>query len=534
MPLRYAAPSVGKSFMLVDPPSLEDLHKSARKHWFKAAVCATGVLAFSTFVILLLPRTYVSEAKLFVKLGRESVTLDPTATTGQLISINESRENEINSLLELLRSRQIAAATVEALTPEVVLGYRAPPEVPSLELAKLDSLPSESSAIESKIQQSKSFQLATQKIEKSVEIVSPKRSSVVNIICKAESPELAQAIVTTVLNAFREQHVRANQTKGSFDFFVRQEKVLQDQWRAATDALRNAKNRIGTSSIEATRASLQNQLADAESRILAVASEAAASKAKITAIEATIAALPAQMLTQEIESPSAAVDTMRGSLYQVEMRQTEFLSKLQDEHPLSLALREQIDGLKEILQLEQPKRVQTTTAVNPSRQALELAKLTEEANLTSHESRLNTAIDQRGELVNKLREMNGYEIELLDLQRHVDITAQSYREVAGKLEQARLHRELESQKISNVNVVQHASYVSKAIAPKRSLLFAAAVPFALLSGAAVIVVMAIFGRRFRSVVQIKDALGIPVSGLFNDLHPPASIAAFASQASFSS
>ena len=49
------------------------------------------------------------------------MTLDPTATTGKTISLNESRESELNSILEVLRCRSMMEKVVDHLGPEMVL-----------------------------------------------------------------------------------------------------------------------------------------------------------------------------------------------------------------------------------------------------------------------------------------------------------------------------------------------------------------------------------------------------------------------------
>src|ERR1700722_16699062 len=68
-----------------------------RRHQKKMFVWAMLVMVVSLAAMKFLPRKYASEAKLFVRLGRESVTLDPTTTTGQMLQVQETRENQINS-----------------------------------------------------------------------------------------------------------------------------------------------------------------------------------------------------------------------------------------------------------------------------------------------------------------------------------------------------------------------------------------------------------------------------------------------------
>ena len=53
-----------------------------------------GAVAVKT---LLQSPIYRSEAKLLMRLGRETVNLDPTATVGEVVNINRSYDWEVNS-----------------------------------------------------------------------------------------------------------------------------------------------------------------------------------------------------------------------------------------------------------------------------------------------------------------------------------------------------------------------------------------------------------------------------------------------------
>src|SRR3954471_9726127 len=74
---------------------------------------------------MFMPRSYYSEARLFVRFGREN-QVDPTASGGQMVALYESRESEINSLIEILKSRAILDRVVGELGPAFVLyGHQA-------------------------------------------------------------------------------------------------------------------------------------------------------------------------------------------------------------------------------------------------------------------------------------------------------------------------------------------------------------------------------------------------------------------------
>ena len=69
------------------------------------------------------PRIYRSEACIFLRLGRESVGLDPTATTGQTLALQQAdRKDEVKSAIEIMKSRSVIGQAVDKLGADVVLG----------------------------------------------------------------------------------------------------------------------------------------------------------------------------------------------------------------------------------------------------------------------------------------------------------------------------------------------------------------------------------------------------------------------------
>src|SRR5689334_19277845 len=92
-----------------------DICRLLFRHKWKVMTCFTLSMCAAIAIIFYWPRQYRSESKLLVRLGRETVTLDPTATTGQIIPVSVSRESEVATVLEMLRSR----AMIEKLVDEI-------------------------------------------------------------------------------------------------------------------------------------------------------------------------------------------------------------------------------------------------------------------------------------------------------------------------------------------------------------------------------------------------------------------------------
>src|SRR5437868_12515154 len=94
------------------------------KHKKKVAACLLLVMGAASAFILLGPRAYISQAMLLVRLGRENATLDTTTTLGNapVIAVPQNRENDINSVIEIIKSRILFEKVVDTIGPDVILG----------------------------------------------------------------------------------------------------------------------------------------------------------------------------------------------------------------------------------------------------------------------------------------------------------------------------------------------------------------------------------------------------------------------------
>ena len=95
--------------------SLRDLYYILFRHKGKAILFFLAAVVSVTVVTLLSPKIYRSEAKLLVRLGSESVTQDPTATTGQTVNVSQARASEIKSELAILQSQDLAEKLVDSI-----------------------------------------------------------------------------------------------------------------------------------------------------------------------------------------------------------------------------------------------------------------------------------------------------------------------------------------------------------------------------------------------------------------------------------
>src|SRR5688572_7371637 len=206
------------------------------RHWRKGLV-VFGFLAIAALVgAVRMPRSYYSEARLFVRFGREN-QVDPTAAGGQMISLYESRESEINSLIEILKSRTTFDRVVSQLGAQYILtgvASSARPEAGKTVDSALSSEPP-----------SKLHLRAVAHLDRVIYIGAPRKSNIISVSCKASSPEAAQRIVAKLVEVYLDEHLRVHRSPGTFEFFQDQAEKSRLTWQQAQDELRDTKNTLG-------------------------------------------------------------------------------------------------------------------------------------------------------------------------------------------------------------------------------------------------------------------------------------------------
>ena len=69
----------------------------------------------------------------------------------------------------------------------------------------------------------------------------------------------------------------------------------------------------------------------------------------------------------------------------------------------------------------------------------------------------------------ELAALNDNELRVAALQREVDLLDADYRKYSNNLEQSRIDQQLETQRMSNIGIVQPASYEPRPIRPQTAL-----------------------------------------------------------------
>ncbi len=471
--------------------------------------------------LIVTPKKYESEGKLFVRLGRGGVTLDPTATTSETIMIQESRESEINSIIDFLRSRGVL---------DLVVNHPADPddpESPTIGDRLLDSsslqgwVPSvpnifggsgaEEFADGKTYEQLKKNDRAIEALYSSLTVKAPRKASSISIACRTEAPLLSQRAVEVLMNTYIEQHVKARQTDGSFSFFEAQFEVQKELVSKASAELAEFKNKIGVMRIDSLRSATRSKIADTEMQLSIVNTKYAATKTRYDQISNILGQLPSQMVIEETEgAANQGSDLMRDRLYTLQLQEQELLARLNPSHPQVLAVREQLVEANRIMTSEKRDRTLVTKGVNKNFESLRLDLMNAKVQTAAAESEKVVLTEKLKQAKEEMVKINNNETRLAELQRYLNRAESNFQIYSEKREEARINLELDSKNISNVKIIQEPTLQVKHVSPRYKIILLASLFCSLMAGACLAVFLEQFDSKIRTASEVEDSLGIDV------------------------
>ena len=440
--------------------SVSNVHHFVLKHRRAMVRTFSGVMLVVIAITFVGPKKFGSEAKLFVRLGRESVSLDPTATTGQVISLNESRESEINSVFESLKSREVLAKVVSDVGAQVVLGTD-PKDDKTQTASLVQSLP---------FLAPYSYEdEAIKHLSKHLGLSHAKKSSIISISYQAQTPELAQTIVSRLVDQARETHMRVNRTDGSLEFFAAQVAMLRDKVAALEAKRSELKSRAGIANLPEQIALKLRQLGELQTRLIETESSLVATTAELKSQRELLASIPETVVASETTGmPNSAIDGLREQLFILQARELELEARYDAEHPLLTEIGKQVDAVQALFDKE-PVQTQVEEQHNEVHEAVELATRNNESSVIALEAHVAALRDKVTPLRAELADLMDSETQLAQLDREISIETDNYIKYSDNLEQSRIDQELESTNISNLNVLQKATYSITPTSPKRLL-----------------------------------------------------------------
>ncbi len=494
---------------------IRDYVESLFRHKKKIILYNLLVLLAISAIIMLWPRTYSSEAKIWIKIGRENSRLDPTAATGERISIQETdREDEIKSVLDVVASRGVITSVVEELTPAVVLGEEPLPGAEEEEPnATFDSLKQTIGAaidIVKQIDPISDKEEAIQEIIENVAVGSERKSNVVSIQYDSDSPELAQAVVKSLIENYTQRHAQIFVTQGSKEFFEEQKSSLKDDVAQKSNELKTFKDEMGVASISGHRTMLQDQMNETQRQKMNTIRELEGSRARVAMIKEMLAKEPRSIRAEEKSVPNTGRDLLRDQLYELQVERMDIEARLKN-HPRVQAIKKQeAEAKRELAKRNNNSRLEVTQALNQVHQQLMLNLGQSKSNVAGYQAVLDELTQQEATIASKIKELNAAGITIEQLQRDVDLAVNNYSKYSENLEDARISEALDQQSFSNISLAQSPTLEEKPISPSKGILIALGLAAMFLGTVAITVGLQAIDNSARRAQQVSEAIGAPV------------------------
>src|SRR5438876_4119339 len=175
------------------------------------------VLVGTAVVTFLLPNKYESRMKILVKNQRVDVAITPQATGGAPVSAveNEVSENQINSEIELLTSRDLLTQVVNECS-----------------LAKL-----EGGWFASAAREGVRVETAVNRLSTDLAITPVRKANIISITYSSNSAELSASVLKKLGDLYLEKHLKLHHPTGAADFFKEKADEYESQLRESEQRL---------------------------------------------------------------------------------------------------------------------------------------------------------------------------------------------------------------------------------------------------------------------------------------------------------
>jgi uncharacterized protein involved in exopolysaccharide biosynthesis len=472
-----------------------------------------GFFVFTVLSVLIFtlitPKVYQSDAKIFIQVGRENVSLDPSVV-GPIAAVRSDRETELNSEVSALRNRVLIEQAVEDLGTKTIL-YPGDGELTknaeqgtTFSLSRLLVKMGIKTPVPEK-------EIAIEKVSQNLSIGAEKLTHIIALSYQAESPELARDTLNVLIDKYRDQHIEMHRAQAPLRFFEERTETLRKVLQDKENQLKNflAENSIASMDEQKTR--LMEQVGLLQIEADQVSSLIGASNAKINTISNNLQGRsPNHELSRVVGRPNRTVEIIKTRLFELQTQETDLAAHYPDTDRSLIELREKIRQAKKQLSMESKSLTEVTQGVDTNYQSLQLSLANEQAELQALNARQEIVTSKLAERRAELLNLSSHETTLNNLQRDIDIANEEYQQYRGSLQRAKLSEELDVSRISNVSIIQPPSLSYVPVSPRKTLNLLMGLFLGVTGGLGLAFFREYFDNSIKGTEDVEEKLGLPV------------------------
>jgi uncharacterized protein involved in exopolysaccharide biosynthesis len=393
-------------------------------------------------------------------------------------------EEEINSEIELIKSRTVVEAAIEKLDLEVAAQDISSPQATSTE----DVTAAEGEGKDS--EQSRESRILA--LQKDIVAEPVKKSDIIQIRYSSPDPKRAMDVANAVAEMYIEYRAKIYRASGAVDFFDEQIEIARRNLDQLESALKDYREQEALLSYETQEMILLQKLNEFETSLTKVRKDIISTEAKLVIIRDFMAS-PLQPLVPSMEiREERIISSLHDRLIDLRMRLNELLTKYTEEHREILNLRREIAMGEAELKAEVEKVID-----------LEESSL---AVLQAEEGALRSTVSM---LYAEVKTFPEKELTIDRLQRAIENHKGVYTMLVLKREEAKVS-EASDRRIANVSVISPATLPLKPIRPQKGLLLFVGCLIGFIGGFGLAFVTEYLDHSLRTNEDVEHYLNLPV------------------------
>ena len=464
-----------------------------RKYWLvlkRRWLPASGVLGLTVVLTALFTSmqdpVYEARGKLLFRTDRSSTLtgLESQVGRGQLDSLS-SQSEPLSTQAEVIRSRPIAEATVEALGLTDEAGEPLNPQT----------------------------------IAGGLNVRPVSGTDVLGIAYQSDDPELAAAIVNQVMEEYRESNILSNREEAAAarEFIKEQLPQSQDAVRIAEADLRQFKEANGILVLQEEASAAVTAISGLDRDISQAQAALADSSARADELRRKLGMSAEQSIDMSSLSQSLGVQEALVQLQEVQSELAVQLTRYRPGHPAIASLERREAALTELLQgrvgevLGRDQQVPVGgLQVGETRQSLIADFVRTEVERMGLSRRVNQLTSDQAAFQSRSSALPGLEQTQRELERQLSAAQTTYETLLNRLQEIQV---AENQTVGNARVISAAEVPGAPIAPRKQLNMAAGSVVGLLLAIAAAFLIDLVDRSVKTVREARDLFGYPLLGV---------------------
>jgi uncharacterized protein involved in exopolysaccharide biosynthesis len=455
---------------------------------------------------LLVTPEYRTTAQVLVKLGRENLYVPATGTSMPYINLHQ--EEQVNSEIEILRSRTIAEKVLAEIGPESL--YPDLDRKSWFSLSALSGDPETVNSLETR---------ALEKLEKKLQIEAIKKANVIEVSFEHPDPELAADFVNALVAQYLDRRLEILRTPQSHEFFKDQSEFLRDKLNRTEARFQALKEQHNVTDLKNQQALMLTRITEARADFDRAASREAELARRIANLGDQLAKLPKSIpQSEQSNSNEFLISNLESRLAELQIEEQRLSAKYTDENRTLKTVREEIALIrKQIAEKEAKRYGKTSYGISTTYTNLHEDQLRSEAELSSVKAKQASLREQLGAYEKELAALNQVETTLNQLTQELNVDRDNYRLYLSKFEESRIQTAMDSQKIAGVSLLEPAHVPFKPVKPRVLLNLALGLLLGLFGALGLAFFLEFVADDLEKTEDVEAAFDLPVLAVMPEL-----------------